>query len=105
MAVIALKNRDAILRNLEILKAERQKAIRVLKTFPGVTLYPSGANFVYFETDRAEAIYEALLAQSILIKRFIKTDATPGSIRFSIGKPQENQKILDIIKEVVYNEA
>ncbi|MBP8031591.1 MAG: histidinol-phosphate transaminase, partial [Acetobacterium sp.] len=64
-----------------------------------------GANFIYFETDRAEAIYQALLKRNILIKRFIEADATPGSIRFSMGKPQENQKILDIIKEVVYNEA
>ena len=105
MAVIALKNHDAILRNLEILKEERQKVMRVLETFPSLTLYPSGSNFIYFETDRAEAIYQALLKQNILIKRFAETDATPGSIRFSMGKPQENQKILDIIKEVVYNEA
>lgn len=105
LAVIALKNHAALLKNLEILKEERQKAMSVLETFPGLTLYPSGSNFIYFETDQAEAIYQALLTRNILIKRFIETDSTPGSIRFSIGKPQENQKVLDIIKEVVYNEA
>jgi len=105
LAVIALKNHAAILKNLAILKEERQKVMRVLETFPSLTLYPSGANFIYFETERAEAIYQALLKRNILIKRFIESDSTPGSIRFSIGKPQENQKVLDIIKEVVYNEA
>ncbi len=105
LAVIALKNRDTILKNLEIIKKERQNAMKILETFPGLTLYPSGSNFIYFETELAEAIYAALLAQNILIKRFSETESTPGSIRFSMGKPQENQRILEIIKEVVYNEA
>ena len=105
LAVIALKNRDQILRNLETLKAERLKAMAMLETLPGITAYPSGSNFIYFETTKAEAIFDALLKRNILIKRFSESQSNPSSIRFSMGKPQENQKILEIIKEVVYNEA
>ncbi|MBC3887700.1 histidinol-phosphate transaminase [Acetobacterium paludosum] len=105
MAVIALQNRDKVFKNLEEIKAEREKAMAVLKELPSLTVYPSGANFIYFETPFAEKIYEVLLNRSILIKRFKETGSCPESIRFSIGKPKENQKILEIIKEVVYNEA
>ncbi|KNZ42115.1 histidinol-phosphate transaminase [Acetobacterium bakii] len=105
LAVIALKNRDTILRNLEIFKAEREKAMAFLKALNAFKIYPSGSNFIYFEAPQAEAIYEALIKKDILIKYFKESDRQPGSIRFSMGKPQENQKILAIIKEVVYNEA
>jgi histidinol-phosphate aminotransferase len=105
LAVIALQNRDKIFKNLDEIKAERDKAMAILKDLPALTVYPSGSNFIYFETPLAEKIYEALLNRSILIKRFKETSACPQSIRFSIGKPKENQKILEIIKEVVYNEA
>jgi histidinol-phosphate aminotransferase len=105
LAVIALKNRETVLKNLAILKAEREKAAEILKSFPEIAVFPSGSNFIYFETPKADAIYEALLKKNILIKRFSETGTSKGSIRFSMGKPQENQKILAIIKEVMYNEA
>ncbi|MGV8905064.1 MAG: histidinol-phosphate transaminase [Acetobacterium sp.] len=105
LAVIALKNRATILRNLEILKAEREKAVAFLEALHAFKIYPTGSNFIYFESPQAEEIYEALLKKNILIKYFKEVDRQSGSIRFSIGKPQENQKILAIIKEVVYNGA
>ena len=105
IAVIALKNRESILSNLEILKAEREKAMAFLEALNAFKLYPSGSNFIYFEAPQAEEIYEALLKNNILIKYFKDDDRETGSIRFSIGTPQENQKILAIIKEVVYNGA
>lgn len=105
LAVTALQNRDAIFRNLDVLRAERNKAALVLESLPEITVYPSGSNFIYFETSKADAIFDALLKNDILIKRFAESDNNPGSIRFSMGKPQENQKILEIIKAVVYNEA
>jgi len=105
LAVIALKNRDTILRNLEILKAERENAMAFLESLNAFKIYPSGSNFIYFEAPQAEAIYEALIKKDILIKYFKESDRQPGSIRFSMGIPQENQKILAIIKEVVYNGA
>lgn len=105
LAVIALKNRDTILGNLAILKAERENAMKFLEALNAFVIYPSGSNFIYFEAPQAQKIYEALLTNDILIKFFKDTDRQPGSIRFSIGKPQENQKILAIIKKVVYNEA
>ena len=105
LAVLALQNRDKTLKNLAEIKSEREKVMAVLKEFPNLTVYPSGSNFIYFETPLAEKIYEALLSRNILIKRFKETGTCPESIRFSMGKPKENQKILEIIREVVYNEA
>jgi len=105
LAVIALKNRASILRNLEILKAEREKAVAFLETLNAFKIYPTGSNFIYFEAPQAQEIYKALLKNNILIKYFKDKDRESGSIRFSIGKPQENQKILAIIREVVYNGA
>jgi histidinol-phosphate aminotransferase len=105
LVIIALNNKDVILKNIEIIKSEREKAMELLSEMNAFTLYPSGSNFIYFESDQAFELYEALLANNILIKHFNTTDSQSGSIRFSIGKPEENQKILEIIKKVVYNES
>lgn len=105
MAIIALKNRFSLLKHLDEIKIERQKISNFLGGFKAVSCYHSGANFVYFETDYAEAIYHALLENSILIKYFKKTTTNPNSIRFSIGTPDENKKIITIIGKVLSHES
>lgn len=105
LAVIALKNRFSVLKHLEEVKSEREKISRFLAELKSLHTYHSGANFLYFETDQAEAIYLALLDNNILIKYFKETYTQPNSIRFSIGSPEQNEKIMTIIRKVVTNET
>ncbi len=105
IAVIALKNRFSVLKHLDEIKLEREKITAFLSVLKSVKSYRSGSNFVYFETNQAEAIYQALLENNILIKYFKETSVHPDSIRFSIGTPEQNKKIMTIIRKVVNNEA
>jgi len=105
IAVLALKNRDKILSHLVEIRSERETIKSELESLKTFKIYPSGSNFIFFETPLAQAIYQKLLDNNILIKWFKDTDRHPGSIRFSIGKPSENQQILSIIRKVVTENA
>ena len=100
-AVIALKNRDKLLDRLKTLNAERHKMYKALRDMPLDSLYPTASNFIYFETGKGEAIYEAMKENGILIKFFKGNEAMPVSIRLSIGTPEENRKVLEILKKVL----
>lgn len=105
LAVIALQNKEKVLQHLELLKNERKSILLFLEKLDAFTIYPSESNFIYFETTKAEQIYDYLKKHHVLIKAFKPTQSTPGSIRLSIGTPKENQRILKLIKEVITNES
>lgn len=105
IAVLALKNRGKILSHLDEIRAERENIKSELESLKTFKIYPSGSNFIFFETPLAQAIYQELLDNNILIKWFKDTDRHPGSIRFSIGKPSENRQIISIIRKVVTKNA
>ncbi len=68
-------------------------------------VYLCNPNNLYFETDKGEELYEAMKAGGILIKYFKKSKNQTSAIRLTIGSPQENQCVLDILKEVYTHES
>lgn len=104
-AIIALKNRDKLLSRIKTLAVERRKLYRELVSLPIEKLFPTASNFIYFETDKGEELYEAMKAGGILIKYFKKSKNQTSAIRLTIGSPQENQCVLDILKEVYTHES
>lgn len=100
-AVIALQNREILLKRLEVLNAEREKLFAELKTLPIDRLYPTASNFIYFESQKSDIIYETMKAHGILIKYTPGKTDTPACIRLSIGTPEENARVLDVLREVL----
>ncbi|MEG2548094.1 MAG: histidinol-phosphate transaminase [Eubacterium sp.] len=100
-AVIALNHRDELLAHLEVLNTERRKMYHALQDFQLDKLYPTAANFIYFETKKSEALYKALKKNAILVKYFAGHSDAPAGIRLSIGTPKENKRVLAILKEVL----
>jgi len=100
-AEIAMEKRSLFLDPVAILKKERDRIYAVLKTLKLDALFPSEANFIYFETSKASALYTKMKENNILIKYFPNQEKCPGAIRLGIGKPEENDKVLAILKEVL----
>jgi histidinol-phosphate aminotransferase len=99
-ALIALKHRDKLLDRLRILNVERRKMYRELLALPIERVYPTASNFIYFETAKAAELDQALKTAGILVKHFSSETSQKGAIRLTIGAPEENQKVLAILKEV-----
>jgi len=95
-AETVLNNRDLLKERLVLLKEEKCKMNDLLQSLPNVQTYPAASNFIYFKTPQAQAIYDAMEANRVLIKYY------PGdqAIRLTVGSPDENKKIAKILKEV-----
>ena len=67
----------------------------------GVAFIPSHANFVFaffdLRHDRIVALARGLADEGIYV-RLLKHDNAPGGIRFSIGTPEENKRLIEVLK-------
>ncbi len=67
----------------------------------GITHIPSIGNFVTFDCARdAMPVYEALLARGIIV-RPVANYGMPNHLRASIGLPEENERLLQALREVM----
>lgn len=89
VARTALRHRHELAEGLEILIKERDGLMAFLKALP-VTVYPSAANFILIRTQRHRQLFDALLADGILIRDVSGYPMLENCLRISIGTPEEN---------------
>jgi histidinol-phosphate aminotransferase len=64
---------------------------------PGITAYPSAANFILFKTPDHQAtdIFNAIKQQGVLIKNLSPQGGLLADcLRVTIGKPEENEAFI-----------
>ncbi|HDK37605.1 MAG TPA: hypothetical protein ENG92_01120 [Thiolapillus brandeum] len=67
-----------------------------------LTAYPSHANFILVRTEsgQAEPLFNFLLENGVLVKKLHGSHPLLGDcLRFTIGKPEENQKLLQAVQD------
>ena len=100
-AAFALKHYGALLEQTATLRAERERLSSELREFPGVTVFPSEANFVLVRVENSEKTFNALLSRKILVKH---TNASHpllrNTLRLTIGTPAENAALLSALRSV-----
>jgi histidinol-phosphate aminotransferase len=109
-AIVALDHEEMKDRNVAMVVAERER-VRLGLLALGVEVYPSEANFVTFrvgETRRPEArgpaapaLHCALLERGVLIRDVSGYARLDGCLRVSIGTPEQNDRFLEVISEVM----
>jgi histidinol-phosphate aminotransferase len=97
------------LEHLEVLEeqagrvlAERPGLGRALAQLPGVTVFPSAANFFLVRVPDADRAYEALRRQGVLVRNF--NGAHPmlaDCLRITVGTPEENRILLTALREAL----
>jgi len=77
------------------LRAEREQLAVALAALPGVTVFPSAANFLLVRFPDAGKIFEALLEARILVKNVSKMHVLLSNcLRLTVGAPHENAQLL-----------
>ncbi len=67
----------------------------------GFPVYPSQANFIMVDFGRAcEEIYQNLLRRGIIL-RPLKAYGFPTCLRITIGKPEENEILLEALRQII----
>ena len=67
----------------------------------GLKTYPSRANFVLFEVDDSDAVWQELLDRDVLIRNYSSQPLLDNCLRVTAGLPDENDAFLTAIREVV----
>jgi histidinol-phosphate aminotransferase len=85
-------NKAMLLQQKDLLSTQLEQLPMVKKVFP------SDANFLLVETTDAVSIYNALLAQHIIVRN--RTHVVQNCIRISIGSPEENRQLIEAMKQI-----
>ena len=79
----------------------RALAQAVLPTLPVVKrVWPSDANFFLVQTDNADALYDALIAEGIIVRNRNRMPLCQGCVRITIGTPAENDRLIDVLRNL-----
>ncbi|MBW8360752.1 MAG: histidinol-phosphate transaminase [Kaistella sp.] len=61
-------------------------------------VYPSDANFLLVEVEDADRLYHKLIEKKIIIRN--RSLVIKNGVRISVGTPQENQQLINALKEI-----
>lgn len=97
-AEVVYQMRDEFTAGIEQTISERNRLIEAFKTIPGMTVYPSEANFIMVRTNRAKILAACLADKGIGIRDFSSNAELTDCLRISIGTPVENDTLFKIAK-------
>ncbi len=90
VARTALANRDELSEGISLLIREREALASFLTELP-CTVYPSCANFICIRTGRKQELFDALLADGILVRDVSSYPMLENCLRISVGTSGENE--------------
>lgn len=82
--------------------AERRRVLACLQEL-GMTTWPSQANFILFRPPGGQGreLWQALVARSVLVRDTSSWPGLEGCLRVTVGKPEENDRFLAALEEVI----
>jgi histidinol-phosphate aminotransferase len=99
---LALRHVDEMDQRVAAIVAERRRIGDALARLP-VTVWPSQANFILFRPEERKGgeVWHGLLAQGVLVRDTSSWPRLDGCLRVTVGTPQENDRFLTALGEVL----
>lgn len=92
-------NDDITPRVNEIIEQRRQLA-QELENLPHVyAVHHSDANFLLVKFDDPDAIYDYLIENGVIVRNRSKLPACDGCLRITVGTPEENHRVITLLRE------
>ena len=98
----ALRHYDVFVGQADSLRSDREELFAGLLEMPGLTVFPSAANFILFRSllGRADAIFTGLKSRGVLIKNLNgSAPALADCLRVTVGQPEENATFLAALQD------
>nr|MCR4843511.1 aminotransferase class I/II-fold pyridoxal phosphate-dependent enzyme [Bacteroidales bacterium] len=84
--------------NIREIVSQRERLFEALPSFPFVRrVYPSDANFLLVQVDKADELYDVLLRGGIIVRNRSRVPGCSGCLRITVGTPAENDRLLQIL--------
>ena len=101
-AEVLLDHYGELQRHAKLMVAERERLFAALSAMPGVTPFPSAANFVLARFDDAASVFDALKARGILVRNLSAMHPLmAGTLRISVGTGPEMDALLAALREIL----
>lgn len=101
-AVYILERIEVLEAQADIIREERAGLCDGLMALPGVTVYPSAANFFLTRVPDAVRSFAALKAQGVLVRCFHGVHPMLANcLRITVGTPEENRILLAALREAL----
>ena len=83
---------------IELLKSERERVAAALEQMQCVEkVFSSDANFLLVRVNDARGLYNALIEEQVIVRDRSRIKGCEGTLRITIGKPEENDRMLAIV--------
>jgi histidinol-phosphate aminotransferase len=100
--VLALRYGGEMDERVALLVRERERLQAELEAVEGVTVFPSGANFVLLRVHGdGHALWQRLVDRGVLVRDFSAWPRLTGCLRVTVGTPEENDAFLAALREAV----
>ncbi len=100
-ALKRIQNQKETLRQIQIIRNEKEKMCQVLERLPAVKrVFPSDANFLLLEINNATEIYQKLINKGIVVRNRSGLLHCYSCLRITIGTPEENERLLSELKNL-----
>lgn len=81
--------------------SERNRMAMALREPPYLfKVYPSDANFLLVDVGKADAVYASLVRQGVVVRNRNNIALCRGCLRITIGTPEENNALLNALKNM-----
>jgi histidinol-phosphate aminotransferase len=101
-ARVVLRHPEVVRQHAATIVRERDRVREALAQMAGLTVFPSGANFILMRADRpGDAVWKALLARGVLVRNFSRAPHLAECLRVTIGTPEENDLFLQALGAVL----
>jgi len=102
IALFLLDHPEQIEERVEHVQRERERLYRLLAGLPGIRPYPSGANFLLFDTGRdAGAVMRGLAERGILVRDVSGYPFLERHLRVTIGQTEENDSFIEALEQTI----
>ncbi len=100
-ARVVFANRATFEPGIAAIIEERERLMRGLLTLPGVTPFPSDANYILFRMEGADAAWAYLYERGILVRDFSHAPLLEGCLRVTVGTPEQNDGFLAALRDFI----
>lgn len=100
-ADICYQMRQDFVPHIQIMVSERKRMYEELKKIKELTVYPSETNFILVHYDRANELNDMLEASGIGVRNFSNAPRLGNCLRISMGRREENDTWLKLIRDFV----
>lgn len=100
-ASVILDHMEYVNEYVKVICKERERVYEEMCQLRRLTVYRSDTNFILFEVDSVDRVFNGLLREGVIIRQVTAGVRLPRALRVSIGSPEENDAFLRALKKVL----